>query len=592
MRATSPDASCPLKYHIGPNPSCAGRMDHVNADHLAVIPPLRRDPPRCLESSCNQLLEVRIMAYAEDYASFRWDIPEHYNFGTDVVDRLAQDPSRLALRYMAADGAVEDYTFRDMAEGSDRIGHALAAAGVRRGESVLLVLPKLPIWHQAMVGVLKIGAVAIPCSEMLRERDLLYRANHSQATAIITTPELSPVVSAIAQRAPHLQSRFTTAPMEGFSDLSAAMAAAPPTSPAVRTRSDEPALCYYTSGTTGEPKAVLHLHRYPIGHRVTARYWIGLQDGDLFWSTSATGWAKAAWSVLFGPWELGVATFMYGGRFEPRRHLEILSSQPVTALCAPPTEFRLMVKEDLARYPMPSLRTAVAAGEPLNPEVIRLFQKETGITIRDGYGQTETVCIVANHPALAVRPGSMGLPTPGHDVRVLAEDGSELPPGEVGDVSIRDDAPSIFAGYWHAEEATRATRRGAYYITGDRATRDDDGYFWFVGRADDIIISAGYRIGPFEVESALIEHPAVLEAAVVASPDPDRGEIVKAFITLRSGAEPSDALVRELQEHCKRVTAPYKYPRAIEFVQELPKTTSGKIRRVELRQREWAKKDE
>ncbi len=530
-------------------------------------------------------------SYREDYASFRWDIPEYYNFGVDVVDRLAQDEGRLCLRYMSQDGAVRDYTFREMAQASDRVGHALRSAGVQRGESVLLVLPKLPIWHQAMVGVLKIGALAIPCSEMLRERDLLYRANHSKASAIITTPELSHVALAIKDRAPHLRVLFTTAPQEGFLDLAAAMAAAPEGSPAVRTRSDEPALCYYTSGTTGEPKAVLHLHRYPIGHRVTARYWIGLAEGDLFWSTSATGWAKAAWSVLFGPWELGVATFMYGGRFEPRRHLEILRDQPITALCAPPTEFRLMVKEDLSQYPMPHLRTAVAAGEPLNPEVIRLFRDATGITIRDGYGQTETVCIVANHPELPVRPGSMGLPTPGHDVQVLADDGVELPAGEVGDVAIRDDAPSIFAGYWHADEATRATRRGAFYVTGDRAYRDDDGYFWFVGRADDVIISSGYRIGPFEVESALVEHPAVLEAAVVASPDPDRGEIVKAFITLRAGTEPSEALARELQEHCKRVTAPYKYPRAIEFVESLPKTTSGKIRRVELRQKEWAKKD-
>ncbi len=534
---------------------------------------------------------MAVADYAQDFTSFRWEIPEFYNFGTDVVDRLAEDPGRLALRYMSQDGDVRDYTFREMAEASDRLGHALLAAGVRRGDSVLLVLPKLPIWHQAMVGVLKIGAIAIPCSEMLRERDLLYRANHSKATAIITTPELSAVALAIVERAPHLRHLFATSAREGFMDLSAAMAAAPGGSPAVQTRSDEPALCYYTSGTTGEPKAVMHLHRYPIGHRVTARYWIGLDESDLFWSTSATGWAKAAWSVLFGPWELGVPTFMYGGRFEAQRHLEILKSQPITALCAPPTEFRLMVKEDLSRYPMPNLRTAVAAGEPLNPEVIRLFQEATGITVRDGYGQTETVCIVANHPELPVRPGSMGLPTPGHDVRVLGEDGTEQPPGEVGDVAVRDDAPSIFAGYWGAEEATRKTRRGAYYVTGDRAYRDDAGYFWFVGRADDIIISSGYRIGPFEVESALVEHPAVLEAAVVASPDPDRGEIVKAFITLRPGIAPSKELAKDLQDHCKRVTAPYKYPREIEFVESLPKTTSGKIRRVELRQMEWAKKD-
>ena len=527
--------------------------------------------------------------YEEDYEAFHWDIPEYYNFGTDVVDRLAQE-DRLALRFMAQDGAVRAYSFRDMAKASDAIGHVLRRDGVGRGDGVLIVLPKIPAWHQTMVATLKIGALAIPCSEMLRPRDLLYRTRHSRAKAIVTTPDLAPVVEALGDEAPPLR-YVAYGERQGFRPLDLEMRAVPSGSPAVRTRSDDPALCYYTSGTTGEPKAVLHLHRYPIGHRVTARYWIGLTPQDLFWSTSATGWAKAAWSVLFGPWELGVPTFMYEGRFEPRRHLEILTSQGITALCAPPTEFRLLVKEDLSRYDLSHVRTAVAAGEPLNPEVIRLWRDATGVTIRDGYGQTETVCLVANHPELQVRPGSMGLPTPGHDVRVLTESGDEAEPGEVGDVAVRDDAPSIFSGYWRAEEVTRATRRGRYYVTGDRAYRDDDGYFWFVGRADDIIISSGYRIGPFEVESALIEHPAVLEAAVVSSPDPDRGEIVKAFVTLRQGYQGTDELARELQEHCKRVTAPYKYPRKIDFVEALPKTSSGKIRRVELRQQEWAAKD-
>ncbi len=528
-------------------------------------------------------------SYKEDYTAFHWDIPEVYNFGTDVVDRLAQD-GRRALRFMAHDGGVEEYSFRQIAEASDAIGHVLRRDGVGRGDGVLIVLPKLPAWHQTMVAVLKIGAVAIPCSEMLRPRDLAYRTRHSGAKAIVTTPDLASVVEELGDEAPDLR-YVVGGERQGFRWLDAEMRDVPSGSPSVRTRSDEPALCYYTSGTTGEPKAVLHLHRYAIGHRVTARYWLGITPDDLFWSTSATGWAKAAWSVLFGPWELGVPTFMYQGRFEPRRHLEILQQQGITALCAPPTEFRLLVKEDLSRYDLGRVRTAVAAGEPLNPEVIRLWREATGVTIRDGYGQTETVCLVANHPQLPVRPGSMGLPTPGHDVAVLDGSGAETEPGEVGDVAVRDDAPSLFAGYWHAEAATLATRRGPYYVTGDRAYRDDDGYFWFVGRADDIIISSGYRIGPFEVESALVEHPAVLEAAVVSSPDPDRGEVVKAFITLRAGFSGSPELARELQEHCKRVTAPYKYPRKIAFVDALPKTSSGKIRRVELRQQEWAAKD-
>lgn len=532
-----------------------------------------------------------MQGYREDYESFRWDIPEYYNFGTDVVDRLAQDPDRLALIYLSADGNEERLTFRDVQEQSDALGQVLTGLGVGRRDPVLIILPKMPLWHVAMVAVLKIGAIAIPGAEMLREKDLVYRANHSHAKAIITVPELADVVDTMTPQCPDLTVRcLASGSRPGFVDLSQAMHDAPAGSPAVQTRSDDPAICYYTSGTTGQPKAVLHRHRYPIGHRVTARYWVGLEEQDIFWATSGTGWAKAAWSVLFGPWELGVATFMYGGRFDARKHLEILSSHPITVLCAPPTEFRLMVKENLANYHLGGVRAAVAAGEPLNPEVIRVWQEATGVTIRDGYGQTETVCLVANHPSMEVRYGSMGLPTPGHDVAVIGEDGAELEAGEIGDVAVRDDAPSIFAEYWKAEEATRATRRGPYYVTGDRAYRDDDGYFWFVGRADDIIISAGYRIGPFEVESALIEHPAVMESAVVASPDPDRGEIVKAFVTLRPGHTAGEELARELQDHCKRVTAPYKYPREIEFVDALPKTTSGKIRRVELRQMEWARK--
>jgi acetyl-CoA synthetase/medium-chain acyl-CoA synthetase len=289
--------------------------------------------------------------------------------------------------------------------------------------------------------------------------------------------------------------------------------------------------------------------------------------------------------VIFGPWSAGAEVFMYDGRFEPSRELALLSEIQPRVFCAPPTEFRLLVKQDLSDLRLPHLRECVSAGEPLNPEVIRAWRDATGITIRDGYGQTETILLVGNFPGNPVRPGSMGLPMPGHRVEIIDEQGRILPPGEVGDIALSGSPPSLFRGYWKDEAASQGARRGRWYVTGDRGYRDEDGYFWFVGRADDVIISAGYRIGPFEVESALIEHPDVLEAAVVGVPDPDRGSIVKAFVVLRPGKSGGAPLVKRLQDHVKSVTAPYKYPRRIEFIDELPKTVSGKIRRVELRQR-------
>jgi acetyl-CoA synthetase/medium-chain acyl-CoA synthetase len=353
-----------------------------------------------------------------------------------------------------------------------------------------------------------------------------------------------------------------------------------------RTRSDEPALCYYTSGTTKEPKAVLHGHGYTFAHRYTGEYWLDLQRADLHWTTSDTGWAKAAYGVLFGPWMNGVPVFMYHGRFDPERELDLLERHEVSVFCAPPTEYRLLVAQDLTRRRLPRLRHCTGAGEPLNPEVIHAWHDALGLLIHDGYGQTETILLAANLPGLPIRPGSMGKPFPGHDLRVIGEDGSELPPDEVGDLALAGRPPSLFREYWKDPEGTAACRRGDWYLTGDRGRRDEDGYLWFVGRADDVIISAGYRIGPFEVESALLEHEAVVESAVVASPDPVRGEVVKAFVVVRAGHAPDAALARTLQEHVKRVTAPYKYPREIEFVDGLPKTVSGKIRRVELRERE------
>ncbi len=528
--------------------------------------------------------------YADLVAGFRWEVPEEFNFGA-LIDAWATDRSRIALYWEDEAGRTARRTFWDLRLASNRFMNALAGLGVARGEPVMVMLPRLPEWQVAMIGALKLGALVIPCTASLRAKDIAYRARHSGARAIVTMVEQVSEVEAACAEVPGLTIRLALggAPA-GWHDFDTVLARAATSGVPARTRSDEAALCYYTSGTTREPKAVLHNHAYPFAHRYTGEYWLDLKRTDLHWTTSDTGWAKAAYGVLFGPWMLGVPVFMYHGRFDPERELDLLARYEVSVFCAPPTEYRLLVKQDLTRWRFPRLRHCTGAGEPLNPEVIHAWHDAFGLFIHDGYGQTETTLLAANTPGLPIRPGSMGKPFPGHDVRVIGDDGAELPAGEVGDLALRDTPPSLFREYWKNPEESAACRRGEWYVTGDRGRRDEDGYLWFVGRADDVIISAGYRIGPFEVESALLEHPAVMESAVVASPDAVRGEIVKAFVVLRPGHAGGDDLARQLQEHVKRVTAPYKYPREIEFLESLPKTVSGKIRRVELREQERRRK--
>jgi acetyl-CoA synthetase/medium-chain acyl-CoA synthetase len=527
--------------------------------------------------------------YEDLVAGFAWHVPEEFNFGA-LIDAWATDRSRVALYWEDEAGRSARWTFWDLKQRTNRFMNALAGLGVRRGDPVMVMLPRVPEWQVAVIGALKLGALVIPCTASLRAKDIAYRAHHSGARAIVTGLEQVPEVTALGE-APELTVRIALggAPA-GWHDFEALVARASSGGVPARTRTSEPALCFYTSGTTRDPKAVLHTHAYPFAHRWTGEYWLDLQRTDLHWTTSDTGWAKAAYGVLFGPWMNGVPVFMYHGRFDPERELDLLERYEVSVFCAPPTEYRLLVKQDLKRRRLPRLRHCTGAGEPLNPEVIHAWHDALGLFIHDGYGQTETIVLAANLPSLPIRPGSMGKPFPGHDLRVIGEDGEELVPGEVGDLALRGHPPSLFREYWKNPEETAACRRGEWYVTGDRGRRDDDGYLWFVGRADDVIISAGYRIGPFEVESALLEHPAVVESAVVASPDRVRGEIVKAFVVLRPGHTPGDDLVRALQEHAKHVTAPYKYPREIEFVDSLPKTVSGKIRRVELRELERRRK--
>ncbi len=535
---------------------------------------------------------------------FSLDVPERFNFARDVVDALAADRGRVALYFEDESGRSARYTFWDFSRISNRIANLLAAHGVGRGDAVLVMLPRLPQWHASIVAGLKLGALVIPCTAALRPKDVEYRAQHSNARAIVTTFEGAAVVDQVRERCPNLTVRlaFSGRPL-GFERASAETQHVPagwidadrelPRQSQIFTVADtassEPALCYYTSGTTKDPKAVLHSHAYTWCQRFTARFWLDARADGLHWTTSDTGWAKAAYGVLFGPWGVGATTFMYNGRFDPVRELELLERYQVSTFCAPPTEYRMLVKQDLSRFDLSALRHCTGAGEPLNPEVIRIWHERTGLWVHDGYGQTESILLVANLPGMEIRPGAMGLPFPGHDVAIVREDGSEAEVGEVGDIVVRNRPPSLLLEYWKSPEETSYVFRDGLYWTGDRGYRDADGYLWFVGRADDVIISAGYRIGPFEVESALLTHPAVLESAVVAKPDPDRGHVVKAFVVLREGVEGGPALAEELKTHVKNTTAPYKYPREIEFVRELPKTVSGKIRRAELRAREEAR---
>ena len=535
--------------------------------------------------------------YEATRRTFRLRVPERFNYTADVVGGWARRaPAKLALLAAGPDGStVRRFSFADVAGTADRVANALVARGVGRGDRVFVMLPRVPEWHLALLGCIRIGAVAMPGTPQLTSRDIRYRISKAEAVAVITDGDGAAKIDEIADDCPTLRTRICLdEPPSGSwrswdTELERARAAAPDVEP---TRAEDPMLLYFTSGTTGYPKMVLHTQAsYGIGHEVTARFWQDLSPDDVHWTFSDTGWAKAAWGKLFGQWRLGAAVFVWDVRGKPDLDLalSLIGRHGITTFCAPPTVFRAVVAEGLRPPRFASLRHVVSAGEPLNPEVMRRWTGLSAPAIHDGYGQTETVNVVANFRCLPVREGSMGRPVPGFDVRVVDDDGIEAKIGETGHIGIRiapERPVGLFKEYWLDPAATADALRGDFYDTGDLARADEDGYLWFVGRADDVITSSAYRIGPFEVESAIVEHRAVAEAAVVGKPDPLRGEIVKAFVALKAGYEPSEELARDIQEHVKRATAPYKYPREIEFVPELPKTVSGKIRRVELRERE------
>jgi acyl-coenzyme A synthetase/AMP-(fatty) acid ligase len=532
-------------------------------------------------------------SYEQLRARHSLEVPETFNFAVDTVDRWAEDRNRVAMVWIGRDGDVEKLTFRDFKLRSNQAANAFRAHGIGEGDRVLVVMPRVPAWWETILGLLKIGAVAAPGTTQLTPRDMKYRAELCHATAAVMDIENARKLLEVRAELPELKAIFVIGgEVEGAVPYDPTVAGSPRAFDYTASASDGEALLYFTSGTTGYPKMVLHTHAsYGLGHVITGKYWLDLGPGDLHWTLSDTGWAKAAWGCFFGPWSQGAALFIQDsvGKFDARETLSLLSEHGVTTFCAPPTAYRLMVLEDLKAYDLHELRHCTGAGEPLNPEVIDAWRAGTGLTIHDGYGQTETVLLCGNFPGMEVRPGSMGKPAPGFEVGIINDEGQRCEPGEEGDIAVlvRPERPvGLFREYWNDPAANESSFRGDWYLTGDRAYADADGYIWFVGRADDVIISAGYRIGPFEVESALIEHAAVAESAVVAKPNAVRGEIVKAFVVLAPGFQPSPELASELQEHVRRVTAPYKYPRDVEFVTELPKTISGKIRRVELRERE------
>lgn len=516
--------------------------------------------------------------------------PPLFNFASDVVDSWAKErPNAPALWCVHAQcGSEEIFTFRQMSERSSKAAGFLASCGIRPGDRVLLMLPRIPQWWIAMLALVRMGAVPVPATLLLTRRDVEFRIREARVVAVITSADGISKLDGFEGR------KFIAgSDAPGWLSFDAGAAAAKPLA-GVKTAADDPGIIYFTSATTGEPKMVLHTQAsYGLGHRLTGGLWLDLRPGDVHWNISDLGWGKAAWSSLYGPWQMGACVFAFdaAGKFDPTLTLQALEEFPITSWCAPPTALRLIVRENFSTRRFPALRHCVTAGEPLNPEVFNLWKSATGLCLYEGYGQSETVIMIANvrSMGLPLKPGSMGLPVPGMDVRLIDPEQNEVPAGTEGEIAlrVRPDRPvGLFKEYLASPEETRQAFAGDYYLTGDRAIRDEDGYFWFVGRKDDVIKSSGYRIGPFEVESALIEHPAVLDVAVVGKPDPLRSQIVKAYVVLRPNTPANDELKTDLQVHCKRLIAAYKYPREIEFVHELPKTTSGKTRRVDLRRKD------
>ena len=534
----------------------------------------------------------------EDFRdNFRIDVPEAFNFGFDVVDEWARvEPGKRALVWCDDAGEERTFTFDDIARLSNQAANGFAALGIGKGDVVMCILRRRWEYWVTAVALCKLGATIIPASLQLTKKDVAYRANSADVKAIVCVDDdyVCSQVEAALPEAPTVEQKVLVAGERpgwlGFDELLAGQPDAfdRPTGDAGVTSQDI-MLMYFTSGTTGNPKAVLHNFAHPLGHIITAKYWQQVQEDKLHMSVTDSGWAKFGWGKIYGQWIAGAVIFAYDmDKFVPTKLLQKIQDHQLTTFCAPPTMYRFMLQEDVAAYDLSSVENFATAGEPLNAEVTLAWERLTGKKIREGFGQTEGPVLLATFPWVEPRPGSMGKPSPLLNVRLLDDDGAEVPDGEEGAICVtgleQAYPPGLFVGYYDDPERTAEAVGGSYYNLHDMAWRDSDGYCFFVGRNDDVIKCSGYRIGPFEVESALVEHPAVVECAVTAAPDPIRGKVVKASVILARGYEPSDALVKELQDHVKKTTAPYKYPRIVEFVDELPKTIGGKIKRKQIRQ--------
>ncbi|MBF0505216.1 MAG: AMP-binding protein [Nitrospirae bacterium] len=542
--------------------------------------------------------KVDFTSYEDFVENFRIVVPENFNFAYDVVDALAlRHPGKVALVWCDDKGGEATFTFGQLKEYSDRAANLFSSRGIRKGDPVMLILKRRFEFWICILALHKLGAIAVPATHLLTAKDIVYRNNAADIRMIVSVADAD-VIAHIEESQAQSPSLFLKvlvgASRDGWLDFNAEMERATPTFDRPRgnaaTSNSDILLIYFTSGTTGMPKMVQHNFAYPLGHILTAKYWQNVREGGLHFTLADTGWAKAAWGKIYGQWIAGCAVFVHDyDKFHPHRLLDVLVKYGITSFCAPPTVYRFLIKEDLSRYNLDKLNYCTVAGEPLNPEVYSQFLKATGIKLIEGYGQTETTVSIGTFAWVEPRPGSMGKPSPWYDIDILDDKGNSCGIGEAGQIVIRTGKRmpvGIFDGYYREPDRTASVWQNGIYCTGDMAWRDKDGYYWFVGRADDLIKSSGYRIGPFEVESALMEHPAVLECAITAVPDASRGHAVKASVVLAKGYSASRGLARELQEHVKKVTASYKCPRIIEFVNELPKTISGKIRRVEIRERQ------
>jgi len=539
--------------------------------------------------------KVNFDSYEDFYENFKIHVPLYFNFAYDVVDEIAKnEPDKMAMVWCDDQGNEAYFTFQQMKVYSDKAANAFRELGIGKGDPVMLVLKRRYEFWFCLLALHKLNAICIPATHLLTAKDFTYRNNAADIKMIVTVNEdiVCKSVEGSQEKSPTLKLKAVVGGQRaGWIDFDAEFNHAseefkPPTDEQ-RAKNTDMSLLYFTSGTTGLPKMVQHDFTYPLGHILTAQYWQYVQEGGLHLTVADTGWAKAVWGKIYGQWISGSAVFVYDyDKFVPANLLNAIEKYGVTSFCAPPTIYRFLIKEDLSRYRFDKLKYCVIAGEPLNPEVYHQWLNATGLKLMEGYGQTELTVAIGNFPWVTPKPGSMGKPAPGYEVDVIDEQGHSCAVGEEGQIIVRTGRKvpvGMFVGYYRDRELTQKVWHDSTYYTGDNAWRDEDGYYWFIGRADDVIKSSGYRIGPFEVESALLEHPAVLECAVTGLPDPVRGQVVKATVVLTKDYAPCDELIHELQEHVKSVTAPYKYPRMITFAPELPKTISGKIRRVEIR---------